>query len=741
MICAEVCHVSFRSPGRLMYRLLVLLFLLGVPWAGAAAQQASICPVPEEIDLGPIDDSGRLSVDADELDFSVAGDAEFSGGVVLQRGAQRLETESATWDRAAGRVVAIKGARFLQPGFEVEAESMEFLPAEGMAILSGNRYRLPMQPASGGAERIQADESGQVSLDGVTYTTCPGDDPDWWLRIDHLELDIDDEVGVAEHVTLRFFDAPIIYWPYLSFPLSDRRKSGFLVPEFGQSTRSGFEFAMPYYFNLAPNYDYLLTPMLMSQRGVQLQNEFRYLTERSIGKVEFDYLYRDSALPDNDARAWLNLDHVTRFRNGWRFTADLEDVSDTDYFQDLGRGTQVTSRTHLERLMQADYTGDTWRIVARMQNFRTLDLGIPDDERPYARLPQISANGLWRDGPLGLDWRLRSEVAGFARDVGPEGGRAVLEPGISLPIEAPGFFLTPSASLRMVQYALSDQPADADNSPGYAAPILSVDSGLVFERPLSGGRFLQTIEPRALYAFIPQRDQADQPLFDSGRPDFNYVQLFRPNRFLGFDRLGDTNQVSVGVTTRLLESDSGREFLTASLGKAWYLSDPEVTLPDEGVDTADGSPIVLELGLGLFNNWNADIGYQWENSSAETRLAQFRVQYQPAPNKVVNLSYRYRPELLEDLAFSVGWPIARRWSFVSAIEYSLRDETAVDRLFGLQYESCCWAIRFSASDQVSRRDGSTDAAVRLQVEFKGLGGGGARKRFESDILGYSVYDR
>jgi len=741
MTRAEVCHVSLRSPGRLMYRLLVLSFFLSFPWAGAAAQEESICPLPETIDLGPIDDSGRLEVSANQAEVAAEGNAVFSGGVVLQRGAQRLETESATWDRAAGRVVAIKGARYLQPGFEVEADSLEFLPAEGMAILSGNQYRIPSQPASGGAERIRADQDGRIEMDGVTYTTCPGDDPDWWLRIDHLDLDIDDETGVAEHVTLRLFDTPIIYWPYLSFPLSDRRKSGFLVPEFGQSTRSGFEFATPYYFNLAPNYDYLLTPTLLSRRGLQLQNEFRYLTERSSGSVQFDYLYRDSALATNDARAWANVGHVTRFDNGWRFTAALEDVSDTDYFQDLGRGTQVTSRTHLERLLQADYTGDTWRIVARMQNFRTLDLGIPDDERPYARLPQISANGLWRDGPLGLDWQVTTEAAGFVRDVGPEGGRAVLEPGVSLPIAAPGFFFTPSARLRMVQYTLTDQPAGAEDNPGYVAPILSIDSGLVFERALSQGRFLQTIEPRALYAFIPQRDQDDLPLFDSGRPDFNYVQLFRPNRFLGFDRLGDTNQVSVGVTTRLLESESGREFLTASLGKAWFLSDPEVALPGESVDTAEGSPVVLELGLGLFNNWNADIGYQWETGAAETRLAQFRVQYQPAPNRVVNLSYRYRPELLEDLAFSVGWPLARRWSFVSGIEYSLRDETAVDRLFGLQYESCCWAVRFSASDQVSRRDGSTDAAIRLQVEFKGLGGAGARKRFESDILGYSAYDQ
>jgi LPS-assembly protein len=719
----------------------LILYLVLTMFGGASAAHAQlVCPAPEEIDFGPVDDSGRIVVSADRADVSAEGDSEMAGGVVVQRGTQRLETEGATWDREAGRVVAMTGARYFQPGLQVEADSLEYEPAEGVATLLGNRYRLPAQPASGGADRIQARDTGRIEMDGVTYTTCPGDDPDWTLNIDRLRLDTDKEIGRAEKVTLRFFDRPIIYWPYLSFPLSDRRKSGFLIPEFGQSSRSGFELSQPYYLNLAPNYDLLLTPTFLSRRGLQLRHQARYLTERSTGLVELDYLHRDDLLADSDSRIWANLGHVTRFENGWRVTADLEDVSDTTYFQDLGRGPQVTSRTHLERLLQADYTGETWRITTRVQNFRTLDLGIPEDERPYARLPQVIATGLWPRGPLGLDWQLRSEAASFTREVGVQGGRAVLEPGIGLPLEAAGFFLRPSASLRVVQYYLTDIEPEEDSTPGYAAPILSIDTGLLFDRQFSGNRFVQTLSPRALYAYIPRRDQESLPLFDSGRPDFNYVQLFRPNRYVGADRLGDTNQLSVGVTTRLIESDSGREFLSASLGKAWFFQDPVVTLPGETPDEAESSPIVLELGLGLFNYWNADIGYQWNNDEDQTRLAQFRVQYQPAPNKVLNASYRYRPELLEDVAFSAGWTIARRWSIVGALEYSLRDSTTVDRIIGFQYESCCWAARFSAAEQVSRRDGSTDTAIRLQLEFKGLGGGGARQRFESAILGYSAYE-
>jgi LPS-assembly protein len=725
-----------------MPRLLALSLALTMLYAGPAARAAPVCPMPEEFDLGPEDDSGRLEVTADRADVTVDGDSEFTGGVTLKRGTQQLETEGARYDPKSGRVSALAGARYRQPGLEVEADTVEYVPANGRAVLTGGRYRLPRQPASGGADRIEVRDTGRIAMEEVSYTTCPGDEPDWVLGIDRLKLNTEREVGEAERVTLRFFGVPVIYWPYLSFPLSDRRKSGFLVPEFGQSERAGFEASAPYYFNLAPNYDYTLTPVLMSKRGLQLENRFRYLGEDSTGTVDLAYLYSDSALPGNPQRSHIDFRHITRFDNGWRFLAAIEDVSDTDYFQDLGSSPQITSQTHIERLLQADYVGDVWRIVARLQNFRTLDLGIPEADRPYASLPQVSAVGLWLDGPLGLDWRLRTEAAAFARDVGAEGGRAVFEPGVSLPLETRGFFLTPSASLRMVQYQLWDSTGTEERSPGYAAPVLSVDSGVLLDRGLSKGEFVQTLEPRMLYAWIPRRDQADLPLFDTGRPDFNYVQLFRPNRYLGADRIGDTNQLSLGVTTRLIEAASGREFLTASLGKAWYFADPVVTLPEESPREAGSSPIVLELGMGLFKHWNADIGYQWDNVSSDTHLAQFRVQYQPAPNRVANIAYRYRPELLEDVALSVGWPIAQRWSVASALEYSLRDSATVDRLIGIQYESCCWAVRLAATKQVSRRDGSTDTAVRLQVEFKGLAGlgGDARDRFEGDILGYSVYD-
>ncbi len=715
----------------------LLLFLAGPAWPEEEA-----CPGRESLPGFSIPASADIEVTADTAEVSQDGESVFRGNVRVERGPQVLETEGARYDPATGKVTVDAGVRFFQPGFEVEADTLEYEAATGQARLSGGRFAVPQTGARGSAEQIQTRSRGRLDLDEVTYTTCPGDDPDWLLEIDELRMDPEDSVGEAEDVKLNFFGVPVIYWPYLSFPLSDQRKSGFLVPEFGRSQRSGLEISTPYYFNLAPNYDYLLTPVYLHKRGLQLKNELRYLTDVNRGSVDLEYLASDDARAGNHQRSYFNLQHLSRFESGVRLVAGIEEVSDTDYFQDLGAGVTSTSRTYLERNLLAEYTGPYWRILARAQNFRTLDLSIPEEQRPYARLPQVGATGFWRDGFLGADWQLQTEATVFSRDVGNEGLRLLLSPGVSYPLEGPGYFVIPSASMRYVEYHLSELESGEQAARNLAAPVLSIDSGLIFERPVREGEFIQTLEPRLLYAYIPFRQQDDLPLFDTGRPDFNYVQLFRANRFLGADRIGDTNQVSLGLTSRLLDSASGREFLTASIGKAWYLEPQEVFLPDEPVINQDSSPIVMELGMGLFRNWNADMGFQWDNDDQDTRLAQFRVQYQPARNRVANLSYRYRPGLLEDLGVSVGWPISSRWSFAGNLEYSLRDKATVNRLIGFQYESCCFAVRVGTSEHVSRRDGTTDTSYWLQLEFKGLAGVGssARGRFESDILGYNVYE-
>ena len=698
------------------------------------------CQVAQPLPTLSIENGDQLSVTADEAEVTSDGVSNFRGNVTVTRGVQQIEANEASYDPATGKISVRGRATYREPGLEVSADDAKYDSVLGEMEFGNATFEIPGLPAKGEASGVKANGDGTLSMDEIIYTTCIEKNPDWELRARDLDLDVRKSEGVARKVSLYFKDVPIAYLPYLSFPLDKTRKSGLLFPEFGNSDNSGTELSVPFYWNIAPNYDATITPRFLSDRGMQWNGMGRYLTPASRGEVEFQYLKDDDKF--GKTRRYSRIQHVTDLPLGWRASANIQEVSDRSYFEDLGTGTDVTSQTHLLRNVELAYLSENWQLLARGRNYQTIDSGISDVDKPYERLPQVVARGRWDNGLLGLSYGIYSEFVDFSHDVDVEGWRVLVEPEVSLPIEGPGYFLEPKVAWRHTRYDLDDRDPDEDDSPTMTAPIFSIDGGLIFERESDEGHYVQTIEPRVLYANIPSRNQDSMPLFDTGDPDFNMVQLFRPNRFVGGDRLGDTEQISIGVTTRMINAETGREFLTATLGQAFYLSNRSVTLDGGNADSDNESDIVAEVGLDIFKNWNADFGYQWDRADQKTSLAEARVQYQPAANKVVNLTYRYRPALLEQAELSLGWPVIDNWSFVGSIEYSLRDTSTVDRLLGVQYESCCWAARIASRRQVSNRDGTFDTSVMLQLEFKGLAGLGAnaRKRFEGDILGYSVYE-
>lgn len=717
---------------------ITILLIAGMPSVAHAEPKECQAAVP--VPALTLESDEELSVSADRAEVTGDGVSRFLGTVTVSRGVQQIEASEASYDPASGKFSVSGRATYREPGLEISADDARYDSTIGRVEFGDALFEVPGLPARGEAGKVVADGGGKMSMDNIIYTTCIEKNPDWELRARDLDLDVRESQGEARKVSLYFKDIPIAYLPYISFPLDKTRKSGFLFPEFGNSDNSGTEISVPYYWNIAPNYDATITPRYLSDRGVQWGTEFRYLTRQSRGDFQFEYLKDDDKFEKN--RRYTRVNHVTDLPLGLRASANIQEVSDRNYFEDLGRGTDITSQTHLLRNIELAYLGENWQLLARGRNYQTIDSGIRDPDKPYERLPQVVARGRWDGGPLGLSYGLYSEFVDFTHEVEVEGWRVLVEPDISMPIEGPGYFLTPKVAWRHTRYELDDLDSGEDDSPTMTAPIFSVDGGLIFERSDNAGKFIQTIEPRLLYAYIPRRTQDTQPIFDSGVPDFNVVQLFRPNRFVGGDRLGDTDQISFGVTTRLLNAETGREFLTATLGQAYYLSNRNVALPDGQSDSDNESDIVAEIGLDIYRDWNANFGYQWDRADQETSLAEARVQYQPAPNKVANLTYRYRPALLEQAELSLGWPVTNNWSFVGSIEYSLRDNKTVDRLLGVQYESCCWAARLASRRQVSNRDGTFDTSVMLQLELKGLAGLGAnaKKRFEGDILGYSVYE-
>ena len=665
--------------------------------------------------------------------------ASMTGGVMLRRGDKLAGADSAIFDPLERALHLTGNVRYEDPGTQIVSDTAEFSYDSGRIVFEGAEFTLGSSNARGSADKLLINQQGQLQLDQVSYTTCPPGSKDWELQADDIDLDTRTGVGTARNIKLRFKNIPILYAPYISFPISDARKSGVLTPEIGSSSRTGNELSVPYYWNIAPSYDATIVPRLLTERGLQLQTEFRYLTETSNGIVTAHYLPDDDQL--DIARHLIGVDHQTLFQNGWRNLIDFREVSDSQYFEDLGVSLSISSLTHLNQSVSFDLHTENMSFFGQVQDFQTLDDAILPTEEPYRRLPQLLFNGYWPDQLMGLAAGISGEIVNFDRDVGVTGWRLNLSPQFELPVGGPGWFIKPAIALDYTRYELSNTLPGERTDPSRSVPIASFDTGLILERTMSGGsRRIQTIEPRLLFVHIPHRNQDDLPIFDTIMPDLNLVQLYRKNRFLGVDRIGETDQVSVGITSRILDVETGRELLTATIGQTRYFSDRQVTLPGDSPDNFESSDFIAEVQFFLTQNLNFDIGHQWGSGNSGTTKSEARLQYRPASNKILNISYRFRRNSLEQGDLSWIWPISTKWNFVGRYNYSFRDQEVLEQFFGLEYESCCWGIRAFTRRHISTRDGTRDSSFGLQLVLKGMTsvGTAADKLLERGILGYSA---
>lgn len=671
-----------------------------------------------------------------------AGDSpgmSMSGGVLVRRGNRLAGAETADYDPEQQSLHLTGDVRYEDEGTQIVSDSADFAYESGRIEFNGARFSLAAGNSRGGAGKLLITEAGELQLDRVEYTTCPPGSNDWLLQADDIDLDTRDGIGTARDIRLRFKDVPILWAPFISFPIGEARKSGILTPEIGSSGRSGNELRVPFYWNIAPNYDATITPRILTERGLQVQTEFRYLTRRHDGILVAQYL-PDDALVD-DARHLLSARHRSLFDNGWRGLLEFREVSDNQYFEDLGGSLSASSTTHLDRHLSFDWHSEHIDVFAQLQDFQTLDEAILPNQEPYRRLPQVRFAGRWPERIAGLAASLDAEIVNFDRDVGVTGWRTNLAPRIEAPIGEKGWFLRPAVTWDVTNYELRNTAPGAADSFSRTLPIGSVDAGLMLERLTNGdARRIQTLEPRMLYVHVPFRDQDELPVFDTITPDLNLVQLFRTNRFLGVDRIGDTDQVSLGITSRLLDVDTGEELLAATIGQTRYLSDRQVTLPGGTPATFESSDYIAELRFLLYEHLNFDVGYQWGSTTDRTTQSEARLQYRPANNKILNMSYRYRRGSIEQGDLSWSWPISGSWNFVGRYNYSFRDEEALEQFFGLEYESCCWGLRVVSRRHISTRDGTRDSSFGLQLVLKGMTsvGTAADKLLERGILGYSA---
>ncbi|WP_347902328.1 LPS-assembly protein LptD [Pseudomonas purpurea] len=745
--------------------------------------------------------------------------ATLAGDVVMRQGSMQVEADEANLYQAENRGELSGNVRIRDNGALIVGDHADVQLDTGEAKVDNAEYVMHKSRIRGNALYAKRAENAIIRLKDGTYTTCEPNSNAWQLKGNNITLNPATGFGTATNVTLRVKDIPVLYTPYIYFPIDDRRQSGFLPPTIGTGTDTGMLLVTPYYFNLAPNYDATLYPRYMSKRGLLMEGEFRYLTKSSEGQFGAAYLNDDDTERSKQSdyeksRYMLNWQHKGGLDSRLMTEVDYTKISDPYYFQDL-ESDQIGIKASHEYVNQqgvVTYRGDTYR--ARI-NAQAYELATVSNITPYNRLPQITFVGELPQHPGGLDFSYNTEIVRFDRDLltgsyfdkdgidqgrldrnvtglaRANGNRLDLEPTVSLPLNWTYGFVKPSLKYKYTQYDLSldnlgkvqiddARAAAARNGTDYiggnfsgsqnrSVPIASIDSGLYFDRNTSwfGKNYRQTLEPRLYYLYVPETNQEDIPVFDSGESTFNYSSLFRDNRFTGSDRVGDENKLSLGVTNRWIE-DNGFERQTISVGQALYFKDREVQLP--GIDAktrADAhsnvSPYAMEYSYRFNRDWRATADYNWDPDSRSPRSGSAMFHYQPEdnPNKIINAGYRYRndqirydestgkwivgggdygtpgtPGFVKDYYkiqqhdFSVIWPIVPQWNAISRWQYDYSRNRTLDAIGGFEYDNCCWKLRlisrywikYDEFSQQAPQNESGDRGIFLQIVLKGLGG-------------------
>jgi LPS-assembly protein len=726
----------------------------------------SLCPVEDAVpafsDLTPSDaEPGErqnlpTDIEGDTFTGSEGDSTIVEGNVHLQRGDQFLGTDKLTYDTETGRYVAEGSIRYQDSGLRIVAERAEGDQEADSHRISSVQYQLVSRRGNGRADQI-ALRGSDGTLTGSTYSTCAPSERLWELRAQQIDVDLEDGMGVARNATLRIGRVPVLYVPWLMFPVDDRRRTGLLYPSISTSSRNGFDWKQPIYFNLAPNYDATLTPRLMTDRGFMLGGQFRYLTPTGRGTLEAAWLQGDkladrerdreiaAGIPEANRRpedrGQFRFSALQNLGPQWQARADLNWISDPRYIEDFSSTLDNLSPVYLGSTLGVSGRGLTWSAGVAGNYYLLSDYTLTENNLPHHQLPRAWLR--W-ERPF-RPWLVAGfdgEAVRFDHDTLPGGTRVDLKPWLSLPLEGASWFVKPTFAWRHTTYQLDDGfgPAVTDDSPTRSLPITTVDAGLFFDRQtrFRGERHLQTLEPRLFYLHAPFRDQSGIPLFDTRPMTFSWGQLFRDNRYSGADRQADAHQLTMALTTRLIRESDGREKLAASIGQIRYFDDSLVTAPGEVPVEEGESSWIADLSYAINDRWSASASYQWDPKFRREDLISLRTRYLVGDDGVVNLGYRYRRNLLEQADLSFLYPFTPNWSVVGRYYHSILDDKLLEAIGGVQWDSCCMAVRLVGRRYVRNRDGELDNALMLEVELKGLGSAGrdARGVLRRAILGY-----
>ncbi|MBX8510542.1 LPS-assembly protein LptD [Pseudomonas cichorii] len=728
--------------------------------------------------------------------------ATLAGDVVLRQGSMQAQAQEAALYQAENRGELNGDVRLRDNGALIVGDRAELQLDTGEAQVDNAEYVLHKSNIRGNARYAKRAENAIIRLKDGTYTSCEPGSNAWTLKGNNITLNPATGFGTATNVTLRVKDIPVLYTPYIYFPIDDRRQSGFLPPTIAAGGDNGFTLVTPYYFNLAPNYDATLYPRYMADRGLLMEGEFRYLTKSSEGQFGGAYLNDEDderrLQSEYEKKRWmLNWQHTGGLDSRWLTKVDYTDISDPYYFQDLDTDQiGVNTPEFLNQQGSLTYRGDSYRAMLNVHAYKLASIA---NITPYDRVPQLTLNGTLPYNPAGLRFDYETEAVRFDRDLQTgnyldkdgvptprldrnvsglaraNGDRLNLAPSVSLPMNWTYGFLTPKLKYVYTQYDLDLDSTgraavtDFESKQTRSLPIVSVDSGLYFDRNTQwfGKDYRQTLEPRMFYLYVPEENQEDIPVFDTSESTFNYSSLFRDNRFTGYDRIGDENKLSFGVTNRWIE-ENGFERQRFSIGQAVYFSDRKVQLPgitfaDRDDAKANVSPYALEHEYRFNRDFRINSDFNWDPDSRSTRSGSTMLHYQPEdnPGKIINAGYRYRndqvrydentgrwtvgggdygtpgqPGYVKDYYkiqqhdFSVIWPIVPQWSLISRWQYDYNRDRTLEAFGGFEYDNCCWKLRlinrywvdYDEYSQAAPENEKGDRGIFLQIVLKGLGG-------------------
>jgi LPS-assembly protein len=701
-----------------------------------------------------------LFIDADRLQGRQEGDIEAEGNVRLRKRGYSAQADWMRYEQPSQELNAEGNVRMEMGADVLEGARLRYNLGSERGEMDGTRYTLHQAPvvvgerqvfreadARGSAERLLFEGPNQYRAERTEYTTCSPGNEDWHVRARDLTIDRDRDVGVARDATIEFLGATIFYTPYLSFSLHQERKTGFLTPHYASSSTTGVELTVPFYINIAPNRDATIAPRIMTRRGVLVNGEFRYLEPTYRGETRAEVLPNDDARESDTRWAYL-VRHVQALPDGWGGSLRAQRVSDDNYFTDLGTKISQTSTVQLPSDLNVGRVtawgnAGSYSLDAVVQRWQTLQVDpLAPITPPYNRLPQISFAAAHQD-VLRTEVDLIGQYSAFHHPTLVKGQRALAYPSLSVPLRVPYAYFTPKAGVTLTRYLVDENTTSGYASEDRTVPIFSADSGMTFERPttLWGVPYLQTLEPRLYYLYIPFRDQSRIPVFDSAEQDVNFTTIYAENQFTGWDRINDANQITVGVSSRLLASDTGAQRLRVGVAQRYYFEPQRVTLPDVAPRSADTSDLLAALVGNVAQHWTVNTGVQYNTDLSQMQKFNIGTRYLPRAGQVLNLSYRETRDVLQQADISAQWPVGKGWTALARWNYSFLDHRTLEGLLGAEYNGDCWVLRLVAHRFVTTtQEASLSYFVQLELNGVSRIGHNPMSELRRNIGGYSQAD-